>query len=139
MTPPPPPPANSPPPGWSPPPPRRQRPPRRGGALPALLSILAGIVVLALFAAVVVALHGGADADRPERGSERLLQLTPGNPAVHYGTPAAFDDGDTCRTDLNGDSQPEFRTGKATVTLHTTHEPPRLLEPAARQSIRNLA
>ncbi|WP_258345483.1 hypothetical protein [Saccharopolyspora gregorii] len=107
-----------------------------------LLSILAGIVVLALFTAVVVALHG-ADADRPERGSERLLQLTPGNPAVHYGTPAAFDDGDTCLTDLNGDSRLEFRTGKTTVTLHTTHEPPRdparLLEPAAWQIIRNLA
>ncbi|MCA1193304.1 hypothetical protein [Saccharopolyspora sp. 6V] len=55
-------------------------------------------------------------------------------------------DGDTCLTDLNGDWQLEFRTGKTTVTLHTTHEPPadpqevaRLLEPAARQIIRNLA
>ena len=103
--------------------------------------ILAGSVVLALLVALVVVLHGGTDAVRPEQDTERLLQLTPGNPAVHYGTPTAFDDGDTCRTDLNGDRQPELR--KTTVALHTTPEPPReparFLEPAARQSIRNLA
>ncbi|MCA1193305.1 hypothetical protein, partial [Saccharopolyspora sp. 6V] len=78
-----------PPPHWKQPP-FRQQPPRRSKALPVVLLLLAA-VVLALRAAAVVALHGGSDAVRPERGSERLLQLTPGNPAVHYGTPAAFD------------------------------------------------
>ncbi|MCX2733222.1 hypothetical protein OOZ19_23520 [Saccharopolyspora sp. NFXS83] len=65
-----------------------------------------------------------------------------GKPPVR--TEVQIGDGTTCLTDLNGDWRLEFQSGRTTVTLGSSsasqdpQEVARMLEPAAREVIRNL-